>query len=583
MSLGAFSASLQKALSLHQAGQFDEARAIYNSLLQENASHPDALNLAGLLEFEDGNYERAIELIKKATKCSSDNFQFHNNLGSVYASNAKIELAVKCFETALKINPKFNLAYENLGNALMDLGRFHEAIEQYRKIITLLPKQEDGHVYLAAAFNANGQPDQAVSCLRKAMALDNKFPKVQNNLGILLLESGHVEEAIDCFHQAIKIYPEYAAAYINLAAALWELQSLAEAEQHVCRAMELEPDLQEAYTVLGLIYLAQGRVVEASECILEPSLHFRDPGNDQDLLLEAFDQINKYKIQHDTEQLSYLHDQKLIKGEGSEILSEYQALLTLVPEDGAPIRLSNLEPSPSHRFRQSYNRLNNFYDAPVSKEGALNKDLDIASIEEAYHSNSPGFSLVDQFLSNESLKELRRFCLESTIWHDLSAVGDLGASLEDGFCCPLLLQIAHEIREKFPSIYGEHYFSTCWSYRYYAQKSGDGLHGDSGRVSVNIWLTPDDANLDPNSGGLLFWNKKVPMLKVKDNPKEMTEQILRDIIAEPDAESFSVPYKYNRATLFDSNTIHKTDHINFKPGYLNRRLNITFVFGKPEY
>jgi hypothetical protein len=178
---------------------------------------------------------------------------------------------------------------------------------------------------------------------------------------------------------------------------------------------------------------------------------------------------------------------------------------------------------------------------------------------------------------------LRRFCLESTIWYDVSAVGDLGASLEEGFCCPLLLQIAEEIREKFPSIYGEHYFSTCWSYRYYAQKSGDDLHGDSGRVSVNIWLTPDEANLDPDGGGLLFWNKKVPMLDVKDNPKEMTLRIMRDIIGAPDAESFKVPYRCNRGTLFNSNIIHKTDRLNFKSGYLNRRMNITFVFGKPEY
>jgi len=580
---GTFAASLQKALSLHQAGQFDEACAIYKTLLQENPNHPDALNLAGLLEFENGNYERAIEFIKNATIYSSDNAEFHNNLGSVYASHAKTTLAVESFQAAIGIDPTFSIAYENLGNALRDLGRFQEAIKQYQKVISLNPEHEDGHVYLAATFNLNGQPDQAIASLRKALANGQKFPTALNNLGILLSESGRVVEAIDCFNQAIKTYPKYAAAYANLATALWETRSLAEAEQNARRALELKPDLQEAYTVLGLIYLAQGRVVEASECILEPSLHFRNVNHDQDIFLETFDNINKYKIQHDTEQLSYLYDQGLIKNESNKILDDYQALSSSVPKDGAPIRISELNSPLSQQFRQSYNRSNNFYNAPGLKDGALNKDLDTVSIEEAYHSNSPEFSLVDQFLSDEALNELRRFCLESTIWYDLSAVGDLGASLEDGFCCPLLLQIATEIRETFPGIYGEHYFSTCWSYRYLAKKSGDGLHGDSGRVSLNIWLTPDVANLEPNGGGLLFWNKKVPMLKVKDNPKEMTDQIIRDIIAEPDSESFSVTYKCNRATLFNSNIIHKTDEINFKSGYLNRRLNITFVFGKPEY
>ena len=583
MDSSAFSASLQKALTLHQTGRLDEARSIYEALLKQNPTHPDTSNLAGLLAFEEGDFERAVELIKQATVQSPNNSQFRNNLGSVYASQAKTDLAIGCFQSAIAIDPVYILAYENLGNALMELGRTQEAIKHYQKVVSLEPNNEGGYIHLATALNANGQSDKAIFSLQKILAEGVEFPTAYNNLGVLLSESGQVTEAIDCFNQAAKIQPDYAAAFANLATALWEKKFLEEAKQNARRALEIDSSLQESYTALGLIFHAQGRVTEASEYILEPSLNFRATDHDQDLSLEAFDQINKYKIQHDVEQISYLIDQGLFKNDDSHVLDDYKSLSQLVPKDGTPILLSEISLSPSLKFSRSYNRLNNFYTAPVLKGGALNPSLDTASIEEAYHSNPPGFSLVDHFLSDEALNELRRFCFESTIWYDLSAVGDLGASLEEGFCCPLLLQIAHEIRERFPSIYGEHYFSTCWSYRYYAKKSGDGLHGDSGRVSVNIWLTPDEANLEPNRGGLLFWNKKVPMLKVKDNPKEMTDQIMRDIIAEPDATSFAVPYKCNRATLFNSNIIHKTDEINFKPGFLNRRLNITFVFGKPEY
>jgi len=109
------------------------------------------------------------------------------------------------------------------------------------------------------------------------------------------------------------------------------------------------------------------------------------------------------------------------------------------------------------------------------------------------------------------------------------------------------------------------------------------LHGDSGLRNLNLWLTPDDANLDSDTGGLTFWGKKGPLLETQNNPKEKSIQIMRDIITEPDTQATKVPYKGNRAGLFESNIIHSTDTLNFKPGYENRRINITFVYGMPDY
>jgi hypothetical protein len=43
-----------------------------------------------------------------------------------------------------------------------------------------------------------------------------------------------------------------------------------------------------------------------------------------------------------------------------------------------------------------------------------------------------------------------------------------------------------------------------------------------------------------------------------------------------------VPYRANRAVIFDSDLFHETDRIAFKEGYLNRRLNITLLYGRRE-
>ena len=44
----------------------------------------------------------------------------------------------------------------------------------------------------------------------------------------------------------------------------------------------------------------------------------------------------------------------------------------------------------------------------------------------------------------------------------------------------------------------------------------------------------------------------------------------------------TVPYRSNRAVIFDSHLFHETDRIVFKEGYLNRRINITLLYGLRE-
>jgi len=45
------------------------------------------------------------------------------------------------------------------------------------------------------------------------------------------------------------------------------------------------------------------------------------------------------------------------------------------------------------------------------------------------------------------------------------------------------------------------------------------------------------------------------------------------------ANCTNIPYKFNRAVLFNSAYFHETDKINFKDVYEARRINITYLFG----
>jgi hypothetical protein len=159
--------------------------------------------------------------------------------------------------------------------------------------------------------------------------------------------------------------------------------------------------------------------------------------------------------------------------------------------------------------------------------------------------------------------------------------GYLGAFPEFGFACPLLAKIADELPRRYPIVFASHQLTQLWAFKYDSQLSGIGIHADFAAINVNFWITPDDANLDPKSGGLVIWDKAAPL--DWDFAKYNTDiTAAREFLAHAGARSVTVPYRSNRAVIFDSDLFHETDRIVFKEGYLNRRINITLLYGRRE-
>ena len=169
---------------------------------------------------------------------------------------------------------------------------------------------------------------------------------------------------------------------------------------------------------------------------------------------------------------------------------------------------------------------------------------------------------------------MRRFCWGSTVWKQPYANGYLGATLEDGSACPLLAQIADELRETFPAIFGAHGLVRIWGFKYDSTLGGINLHADRAAVNVNFWITPDAANRNPENGGLVIWDKSAPLEWEFKRYNAYPEQA-REFLLQAGAKPVKVPYRANRAVIFDSDLFHETDTIEFKPGYRNRRINIT--------
>ena len=58
-----------------------------------------------------------------------------------------------------------------------------------------------------------------------------------------------------------------------------------------------------------------------------------------------------------------------------------------------------------------------------------------------------------------------------------------------------------------------------------------------------------------------------------------TASIFEFLEAAPASDRIEVAYEQNRAVLFNSNLFHASQPPRFAPGYTNRRINLTFLFG----
>lgn len=525
----------------HQAGQLAEAERNYQLALNMAPGHPEALHLLGLLAYRVGSYEQAIELITHAIEGTPSSPLYWFNLGVVTQRAGKAEEAIRAYERAIELNPKYVDAFINLGNVLKDQHRLTAAVQIYRKALILNPAHADTHNNLGVALKEQNAREEAIAAYREAIRLKPAHFEAWNNLGLALMETGASDGAIAAFRQALTIVPNSSKAMYNLGiAAMWKGDHTG-----------------------AIAYFSQ---------VAERKHNHGGPVQETGLF--------RSRLKHDAEQTRLLIERGRLDASHRNYVEALERLeITLAAAyparnrcPVAPAALSAIAPS----FTQF------LYRAPCERlaDGALNPQLDVQAIEARYLGHQPEVTFIDRLLKPEALAALRTFCLESTIWKKDYENGYLGAFLGDGFATPLLLQIAEELRHAFPGIFKDHRLTQAWAFKQDSARRGLSIHADAAAVNVNFWITPDEANLDPEKGGLVVYDKEAPAdWNFAAYNSEQNKPKILEWLSQAGAQTIRVPYRANRAVAFNSDLFHETDDVTFRDDYLSRRINITLLYG----
>jgi len=322
--------------------------------------------------------------------------------------------------------------------------------------------------------------------------------------------------------------------------------------------------------------------------------------------------INNAKVFFDLEQIEYVLSQSTGRGAPSDALRPHlerwassKESLRLLAKQLKPGSFENV----ATLFRKAamnqktkaagaiaplFNRALHVRAPPLPDSSLLTEDpippsLDVRAIEKGY--STDGVAVIDDILSPVVIEELRAYCLESTIWHDLKTTY-MGAYWHRGFTSPVLLRVARALQDRFAFI-RKWPLTMAWAYAYSntdiegrnrtRSNIGIPIHADDARVNVNIWITPDEAKIGTGGGGLIIYPKTPPLSWTKSQLLQPVQKgnAVHQFIA--GVSPRSVDYKYNRAAIFDSDFFHQTAPLKFKPGHASRRINLTLLFGEMDH
>lgn len=207
-------------------------------------------------------------------------------------------------------------------------------------------------------------------------------------------------------------------------------------------------------------------------------------------------------------------------------------------------------------------------------------ERDWMQVEHEYAQSDPyNYSILDDFFTPETFTSVRERLLSDWGWQYKNwQANELYVRDPE---IPEIQSVAVELKKRLPNILDGLEFVRRWSFMH-QRNVGLKVHADNGAVTVDVWMTPDEFNLLPRAGGLVFFDvKRDPDMLIHEfNAVEWAERYYNE---HTKGMSEKIRYRCNRAVFFDASTFHESDAVSFRnDGAHTYRINLSLLFDDPE-
>jgi tetratricopeptide (TPR) repeat protein len=122
--------------------------------------------------FDDGDYKKAIDLLKTATEKDPSDTEAWVLLGNSYMRLGKDKNAIEAYEQAIGIEPESENAYLGLGQTYSMMRRHSDAIEAYKKVVQINPKHAEAYFNMGVSYDRSSNLTHAFEQYKILKTLD---------------------------------------------------------------------------------------------------------------------------------------------------------------------------------------------------------------------------------------------------------------------------------------------------------------------------------------------------------------------------------------------------------------------------
>lgn len=142
------SQALRSATTHFQSGRLSAAEAIYRQILQRSPHHPDALYFLGMIAYQSGNNELAVDLISQSIAASPAKPEVHQSLGVILQNIGRFDEAMENYRLALNVKKNWRAALHHLTSPLvlttgMELGSLNATKREKASKLVNTSREQD--------------------------------------------------------------------------------------------------------------------------------------------------------------------------------------------------------------------------------------------------------------------------------------------------------------------------------------------------------------------------------------------------------------------------------------------------------
>src|ERR1700749_637170 len=145
-----------------QAGRPLDAQLCCQQALVLDPNHADSLHLLGLLSFDAGQYDHALEWLTRAIR-QDPRPEYLTSLGNALQRQGRHEDALKAFDKAVQLRPDDADRWKDLGGGLAELKRFDEALLSFQHALKLDPDHWDAAYRCGFVLRKMDRPEEALA------------------------------------------------------------------------------------------------------------------------------------------------------------------------------------------------------------------------------------------------------------------------------------------------------------------------------------------------------------------------------------------------------------------------------------